>query len=133
MDRTKSNIIEGRAIEAAKRKFRKDGFIVKEKGPHHGCDFTATQNGSTYLVEVKGRTRNWPFIQFSGKENDQLKSDPKYIVALVLFDKRTGKSKPVKILRKKDFTKRQTASVRWFLRSDIIKHTGPISAGLNEI
>jgi hypothetical protein len=72
-------------------------------------------------VEVKGRTKNWPFIQFSGKESEQLDKNPNYIVALVMIDKETGKTKFVRILRKNDFAKKQTAAVRWFLKPELIK------------
>ena len=106
-------------MRAAKQKFARDGFEVKLKGPHHGCDFIATKGGVDFFVEVKGRTNlRWSFIQFSEKESEQLERNPHFLVALVKISKKTERAEKVKLLHKKDFAKHQVAAVRWFLRPE---------------
>ena len=66
--------VEQIAIDFVKEHYKNKGYCVR-KG-QKGYDLTISKNGTKHPVEVKGRSKTWPFINTTMEEYKVLKSNP---------------------------------------------------------
>jgi len=97
--------IETIAVEYIGKWFRHRGFRVG-KG-HRGFDLRVKQESEEFFIEVKGRSRKWPFINTPSAEVDLLENNPNARLVEVIINSQTKEVVEAYAYSNKDFYRKR--------------------------
>ena len=77
--------VERTAVNFAKKYYQKRGYSIEER-PGRGYDLSVSKGRRRYLIEVKGRTKKWGFINTPMKEVEVLKKPNARLFEVIIND-----------------------------------------------